>query len=190
CSGGVTSCQRDCLSADGYDRIKSARQVRARGSLKAESPPDYNPPKIPADRSLAVLSFTTGPYSRSTPRECERGSRRSFLQVGTWAGVGVSLPIALAAKRARGAASGSGANCILVWTRGGTSHHDTFDPKPDAPVSVKGEFGVIDTAIPGVKFTEIVPKFAKEAKRIALLHVWKHKYGSPGTGTHVGTSGL
>ena len=99
-------------------------------------------------------------------RDCDRVSRRSFLQVGALAGLGVSLPLALAAKKASAAASSSGANCILIWTRGGTSHHDTFDPKPDAPVSVKGEFGVIDTALPGVKFTEIVPDVRQGAQAV------------------------
>ena len=72
-------------------------------------------------------------------------------------------------------------NCILIWTRGGTSHHDTFDPKPEAPASVKGEFGVIDTAIPGVKFTDIVPNMARELGRFALLRGWNPKNGSHGS---------
>jgi hypothetical protein len=131
-----------------------------------------------------MLSFTTG-----VSRDCDRVSRRSFLQVGALAGLGVSLPLVLAAKQSRAASSSSGANCILIWTRGGTSHHDTFDPKPDAPVSVKGEYGFIDTAIPGVKFTEIVPTFAKELKRFALLRGWNPKNGSHGTADQYVMSG-
>ena len=131
-----------------------------------------------------MLTLTTG-----ISRDCDRVSRRSFLQVGALAGLGVSLPLALAAKKASAATSGSGVNCILVWTRGGTSHHDTFDPKPEAPVSVKGEYGVIDTAVPGVKFTEIVPTFAKELKRFALLRGWNPKNGSHGTADQYVMSG-
>ena len=67
-----------------------------------------------------------------------------------------------------------------IWTRGGTSHHDTFDPKPDAPASVRGEFKVIDTAVPGVKFTEILPRMARELKRYALLRSWNPKNGGHG----------
>ncbi len=48
----------------------------------------------------------------------------------------------------------------MIWTHGGTSHHDTLDPKPNAPVSVRGEFGAINTAIPGVQFSEICPNMA------------------------------
>lgn len=123
----------------------------------------------------------TLPFGSS--RDCDRASRRSFLQVGALAGLGISLPMALArqqlaAKEQRG---NSNVNCILIWTRGGTSHHDTVDPKPDAPVSVRGEFGVIDTAIPGIKFTEICPTLAKEANRFALLRGWNPRNGSHGS---------
>jgi hypothetical protein len=130
-----------------------------------------------------MLTLTTG-----SSRDCDRVHRRSFLQVGALAGLGVSLPLALAAKRAH-AAKDTGVNCILIWTRGGTSHHDTFDPKPDAPVSVRGEFSVIDTAIPGVKFTEVCPTFAKEARRFGLLRGWNPKNGSHGTADQYVMSG-
>jgi uncharacterized protein (DUF1501 family) len=122
-----------------------------------------------------MLTLTTG-----SSRLCDRLSRRSFVQVGALAGLGVSLPLALAAQQANAAGSGLGVNCILIWTRGGTSHHDTLDPKPDAPVSIRGEFGAIDTAIPGVKFTEVCPTLAKEAKRLGLLRGWNPKNGSHG----------
>lgn len=126
-----------------------------------------------------------------TLRDCEGLSRRSFLQVGALAGLGLSLPTLLQSERQAKAAgrSSSGANVILVWTQGGTSHHDTFDPKPNAPVSVKGEFGVIDTAVPGVQFTEIMPRFAKELKRFSLLRGWNPKNGSHGTADQYVMSG-
>jgi len=118
-----------------------------------------------------------------TSRNCEQVSRRGFLQIGALTGLGVSLPMALAGKRlaAREGHGQSDVNCILIWTRGGTSHHDTFDPKPDAPVAVRGEFSAIDTALPGVKFTEICPNMAQEAKRFALLRGWNPRNGSHGS---------
>jgi uncharacterized protein (DUF1501 family) len=122
-----------------------------------------------------MLTFTLGSAS-----DCDRTSRRSFLQVGALAGLGISLPLALAARKTRAAQSREGANCILIWTQGGTSHHDTFDPKPDAPVSIRGEFKPIATAIPGVQFTEVAPRMAQEAKRFGLLRGWNPKNGSHG----------
>lgn len=117
-------------------------------------------------------------------RECKGVSRRNFLQIGALAGLGLSLPQLLAAKAHAAASrggSGKNVNCILIWTRGGTSHHDTFDPKPEAPVSVRGEFGVIDTPLPGVKFTEVAPRMAQELGRYALLRSWNPANGSHGT---------
>src|SRR5262245_40038298 len=124
-------------------------------------------------------------------RECEGVSRRNFLQIGALAGLGLSLPQLLAC-RARAASSTPGkpeVNCMLIWTRGGTSHHDTFDPKPEAPVSVRGEFGVIDTPLPGVKFTEVVPRMARELGRYALLRSWNPANGSHGTADQIVMSG-
>ncbi|HUY32098.1 MAG TPA: DUF1501 domain-containing protein [Pirellulales bacterium] len=124
-------------------------------------------------------------------RDCEGLRRRAFLQVGTLAGVGLSLPTLLAGRQARAAAGlpSKDVNCILIWTRGGTSHHDTFDPKPDAPASVKGEYKVIDTALPGVKFSEVVPTMAKELKRFAILRSWNPLNGSHGTADQYCMSG-
>ncbi len=116
----------------------------------------------------------------STNPCCDGISRRGLLQVGALTGLGLTLPMSLAGQAVAGEKARN-TNCILIWTRGGTSHHDTFDPKPDAPVSVRGEFGVIDTAIPGIKFTEIVPTMAREAKRFALLRGWNPRNGSHGT---------
>jgi uncharacterized protein (DUF1501 family) len=81
-------------------------------------------------------------------------SRRSFLEVGTLGGIGLGLPSLLAAQE-RKAATSRDVSCILIWTLGGTSHHDTFDPKPDAPQAVRGEFNTIPTTVPGVNFSEL-----------------------------------
>ena len=59
--------------------------------------------------------------------------------------------------------------CILLWMAGGPSHIDTFDPKPDAAVNVRGEFKPIDTAGPGIRISEHFPKFAKLTKHAAIL---------------------
>jgi len=122
-------------------------------------------------------------------RTCEGLSRRSFLQVGSLSGLGLSLPALLAARTSTAASGSPDVNCILVWTRGGTSHHDTVDPKPAAPVSIRGEFGVINTAIPGVQFTEIVPNLAMELNRFGVLRGWNPQNGSHGTADQYVMSG-
>lgn len=42
-------------------------------------------------------------------------------------------------------------SCILLWMAGGPSHHDTFDPKPDAPVEIRGDLKAIDTSVTGIQ---------------------------------------
>jgi Protein of unknown function (DUF1501) len=115
-------------------------------------------------------------------------NRRDFLKVGALTGLGLSLPTLLASRACAGAGHPD-VNCILIWTVGGTSHHDTFDPKPNASVNIRGEFGVIATAVPGVKFTEVAPHMARELKRFALLRGWNPRNGSHGTADYEVMSG-
>ena len=65
--------------------------------------------------------------------------------------------------------------CILVFLDGGPSHIDTFDPKPGAKSA--GTFNAIDTAIPGIKFCEHLPKLAQGAKNLAVLRSLHSKEG-------------
>lgn len=123
-------------------------------------------------------------------RDCEGLHRRNFLQVGTLAGLGLSLPTLLRDRRAAASpVAAKDVNCILIWTQGGTSHHDTFDPKPGAPVNVRGSYQVIDTAVPGVQFTEIVPRMAKELNRFAILRGWNPKNAGHGVADQYMMSG-
>ena len=97
--------------------------------------------------------------------------RRDFLRLGALAGLGLSLPAWSAAKAAAATAGepSKDVNCILIWTRGGTSHIDTFDPKPAAPADIRGDFSPIRTSVPGVHFTEVVPRWPRHTFRNAQL---------------------
>lgn len=115
-------------------------------------------------------------FSRSDGN-CEAGARRRFLlQVGALSGVGLTLESALrAADESR---APKDLNCILIWTRGGTSHIDSIDPKPDANANVRGEFSAISTAVPGVQFTELMPEFAKQLGLFSVLRNLNPRNGS------------
>lgn len=126
----------------------------------------------------------------ATFADCEGIRRRDLLKVGVLGGLGLGLPGLFAAQaRARELRSDKDVNCIIIWTRGGTSHHDTFDPKPEAPQSVRGEYGVISTAVPGVKFTDILPRMARELRRYALLRGWNPKNAGHGVADQYVLSG-
>ncbi|HEY2911642.1 MAG TPA: DUF1501 domain-containing protein, partial [Gemmataceae bacterium] len=100
-----------------------------------------------------MLDLSTGAAS-----DCSGLDRRSFLRIGGLAAFGLTLPTYLRAVAADpGQAARRAKRCILLWMQGGPSHHDSFDPKPDAPAEVRGEFGTVPTTLPGVRFADPLP---------------------------------
>jgi hypothetical protein len=75
-------------------------------------------------------------------------------------------------------------NCILIWMDGGPSHYETFDPKPDAPSEIRGEYTTIPTSVPGVHFSEVVPNLAKVADKMTIIRSICHKDPNHGGGNH------
>lgn len=109
-------------------------------------------------------------------------SRRDFLRNVSAGGLGLTVPQFLWKTQALANSNQSkrDVNCIFIWTQGGTSHHDTFDPKPKASDGVRGPFSVINTSVPGVQFTEICPRMAKELGRYSLMRSWNPKNAGHG----------
>jgi len=79
---------------------------------------------------------------------------------------GLTVPRLLAARESTSARRKS---VILIWMTGGPSQIDTFDPKPFAPVEIRGPFGVIPTKLPGVQFCEFLPKCAAMNDKFTVL---------------------
>ncbi len=98
-----------------------------------------------------------------------RCDRRSLLKVGMLGTAGLSLP-QLLRLQAQAASQGRPAkrehSVIILWMRGGPSQFETWDPKPDAPVEIRGEFSPISTAVPGIYINEHLPRSA------ALMEKW------------------
>src|SRR5688572_16434063 len=97
-------------------------------------------------------------------------ARRKFLATAAAASA-ASVTLSGWLRRLAAAAPGGPRpkSCILLWMAGGPSHIDTFDPKPDAPADVRGEFGAIETSVPGIRVSEHFPRFAKLMKHAAIL---------------------
>ncbi len=116
--------------------------------------------------------------------------RRDFLQIGLGGAFGLGfcdllrLRASAAEPAARVIRAGADINCILVWMDGGPSHYETFDPKPEAPVEIRGDLKSIPTRIPGVRFSESVPKLADVADRLAIVRSIHHKDPNHGGGNH------
>ncbi|HVS36056.1 MAG TPA: DUF1501 domain-containing protein [Gemmataceae bacterium] len=118
-------------------------------------------------------------------RRCDGVSRRDFLRVGALGGLGLTLPALLQsearAEERRGARAKS---VLLVYLGGGMSHHDGFDPKPDAPAEIRGEYKPIDTCLPGVQISEKLPRMAKCLDRISLVRSGSHNNDHHETATN------
>ena len=82
------------------------------------------------------------------------------------------------------AAPPKAASCILIWLDGGPSHYESFDPKPDAPSDIRGNFKDIPTSVPGIRFSEAVPELAKVADKSAIIRSICHKDPNHGGGNH------
>ncbi|MDP6356382.1 MAG: DUF1501 domain-containing protein, partial [Planctomycetota bacterium] len=102
---------------------------------------------------------------KSLKSNCDGFGRRDFLQVGLGGMLGLGFTDLLRASQP----AGKRVNCILVWLDGGPSHYETFDPKPDAPEGICGEFGSIKTSVPGVHFSEHVPHLAKAFDKYTVV---------------------
>ena len=118
-----------------------------------------------------------GRYGKDT---CDGFSRRAVLRVGSSALAGLSLSTLLenaargndvSAEEARYGGKGFGAakSVIMLYLQGGPSHLDLWDPKTGVPDNVKSIFTPIDTTIPGVQFTELLPKLAQQIHRATLI---------------------
>lgn len=128
-----------------------------------------------------------------TLKPCTGGAfgRRTWLKLGIGGLAGGSFPGLLglvqqarAADKAVHPARRSPANCILIWMDGGPTHIETFDPKPDAPAEMRGEFVPISTNVPGIQICEHLPRLAKIADKYAIIRSVHHNQGNHGAGNH------
>jgi len=110
-------------------------------------------------------------------------NRRESLRIGALGGM-LSLGQLLHAREAKPQRS-----AILVFLRGGPSHLDTFDMKPDAPREYRGEFKAIGTNVPGIRICEHLPQTAKLADRFALVRGLSHNLADHGIGTRYVSTG-
>lgn len=105
-------------------------------------------------------------------------SRRDLLRVGTLGPLGLGLSSLLNPSTASASPMPSrkptAKSVILLYMWGGPSHIDTWDPKPNAPVEVRGEFQSIPTAVPGVRISEHFPRLARLADRYCIVRSMSH----------------
>ena len=109
----------------------------------------------------------------SGARLCDGLTRREWLRVGGLSLAGLSLPSLLRARETAaapvGGSFGKAKACILLFHLGGPPQHETWDPKPDAPAEIRGEFKPLATNVPGLQVGELMPKTAALIDHICVL---------------------
>ncbi|RLS52437.1 MAG: DUF1501 domain-containing protein [Planctomycetota bacterium] len=121
------------------------------------------------------MSFTVSPNIAVT--------RRRALQIGTTGILGLSLPqwLALQAQAAAGNGRAAAKNVLVILEQGGLSHIDTWDPKPEAPVDHRSPHRPIDTNVPGIQFTSLLPRTSQIAHHLSVIRsMWHAKSGANG----------
>lgn len=112
-------------------------------------------------------------------RLCHGPTRREAIRIGGLSALGLTLPVL---NQSRSAAAlrpdshipsingfGRARSVILVWLLGGVPQHETWDPKPNAPAEIRGEFGSISSIVPGIHLGELLPKTALHTDELAIL---------------------
>ncbi len=122
-------------------------------------------------------------------RNCEGTSRRDFLKVGALGATGLTMSSYLRMVEAGQVKGGTARSAIFINLSGGPSHMDTFDLKPDAPDTHRGEFNPIDTNVPGIQISEHLPKLAKVQNLYTILRGVSHTLGAHRLGTEYVNTG-
>jgi len=133
-------------------------------------------------------------FKGSSARSCDGRTRRDVLKVGSLALAGLTLPGLLrmeAAARAGGSLrkGAKAKSVVLVYLGGGLSHHDSFDPKPEAGAEIRGKYTTIGTNVSGLHISEKLPGMAKVMDRITLVRSGAHNNDHHETATNWVMSG-
>ena len=120
-------------------------------------------------------------------------TRREWLRIGGLAGLGSAglLPSAPAARAAMAGPSGFGRarSVILIFASGGQSQFETWDPKPESPLEVRGDFQPISSAVPGVAICEHLPRVACLTDRLTIVRSMSHDDRDHGSAAYLALTG-
>src|SRR3954469_21248433 len=108
---------------------------------------------------------------RGMASTCSGVTRRDFLRVGGLGALGLTM---LEGGQLEAAAGDRDRAVILLMLVGGPSQLETWDPKPGAPSEVRGPFGTIETAVPGVRICEHLPRLSRRMDRLTLVRSLHH----------------
>ncbi|MDA1053361.1 MAG: DUF1501 domain-containing protein [Planctomycetota bacterium] len=115
-------------------------------------------------------------------------NRRDFLRVGTIGGLSLAEMMRLQ-ETCAAESSRHDVNCIFLFALGGMPQQDMWDLKPNAPSEIRGDFEPIDTAVPGMQVSDVLPKISRVTDKLSILRSMTHTDPDHGRGYHVMMTG-
>ena len=131
-------------------------------------------------------------FSGRSATFCDGISRRNAIQIGSLGMVGfggLGLDRVLRARNTQPIASRKNTSVIFIELAGGPTQFETYDPKPHAPKEYRGAFGTVQTSLPGVIFSEWMPRQAKLADKLAIVRSIHHPSNSHDPSSHLTQTG-
>ncbi len=120
-------------------------------------------------------------FGLASLKRCQGVTRRDVFQVGGLNLLGLSLAESLRRSAVAEEKPHVDRSCVFIWLNGGPSHFETFDPKPDTDDSVRGPYGCIDTPVPGVQISELLPMLAQRMEKYSVIRSMTHKNSGHGS---------
>lgn len=111
-----------------------------------------------------MWTFYDRPY-----RLCDGLSRRDWLRLGTLGLVSAAATRTATAQAPTDPTFGRARSCIVLFLTGGPPQHDTWDPKPQAPVEIRGALKPISTSVPGIAVGELMPLLAQRIQHLCIV---------------------
>ncbi len=111
--------------------------------------------------------------------------RRGCLKAGVLGATGLGLASLLRAEARGNSTGGTPLSVIILWMRGGPSHIDMWDPKPDAPAEFRGEFGVATTNVPGITLCDRLPMCGRIMDKWSIVRSLNHNDAGHSTGDQI-----
>ena len=111
-------------------------------------------------------------------------NRREVMRIGGLGGMSLGLPELLELQSLQADSStglpgfGRAKQIMLLYLQGAATQFETWDPKPEAPVEIRGEMSACETAVPGISICDGLPKLAKVMDRMAIVRSMTHKYNN------------
>ena len=122
-------------------------------------------------------------------RYCDGIERRGFLRMGSVAGLSLAQLLRLQQTHGIEGSPKKDVSCIFIFIIGGMAHQDMWDTKPEAPAEIRGDFRPIDTIVPGIQLSDLLPRMAGVTDKLAILRSLTHGDPDHTAGYHVMMTG-